>query len=243
MNMNDKIINNLFEFWKHIGSLGQFLYETKGYNYVFPNSDSWPSKVFNISYSEVEVKELYQRIAKDTLPNSISFLENEVLEEQFHKHQFKLRSNLRCMYLNLHENSKPVNNFTSIEKVDTALKAQIFGEVASKSFGYTVETSTILPFIESNKSKLFIGKYRNEYASCGLVFLDEKGISGLHMIGTKPEFRGLGLGKTMTNKLLFESYENKSNQIVLVASESGERIYLKLGFIKKGNLRTYSITK
>ena len=76
-----------------------------------------------------------------------------------------------------------------------------------------------------------------------MVLLDKNGISGLHMIGTISKYRGLGLGKIMTNKLLFESFQNKSEQVVLVASESGERIYSKLGFLTQGNLKSYSIGK
>ncbi len=241
--MKNKIINNLFELWKHIGANGQFLNSTEQYNYLNPNNYSWPSKVFELKESETNFKKLYQNIENKSIPNSISILENETLETRLLEHKFILKSTVKGMYLDLIEKNKPINNFTSIEKVDNEIKAIQFAKIASISFGYEVISSTIIPLINSSKLKLFIGKHNSSYASCGIVLLDKGGISGLHMIGTIPEYRGLSLGKIMTNKLLFESFENKSKQVVLVASESGERIYSKLGFITQGNLKSYSISK
>ena len=241
--MKNDIINNLFELWKHIGVNGQFLHNEEQYNYVKPGNDSWPSKVFELTESKMNFKELYRNIENGSIPNAISILENQVLETQLLAHNFELMSIVKGMHLNLREEDKPINNFASIEKVDSEIKAMEFAKMASLSFGYEVLSSTIIPLINSSKLKLFIGKHNNNYASCGMVLLDKKGNSGLHMIGTIPECRGLGLGKIMTNKLLFESFENKSKQTVLVASESGERIYAKLGFKAQGSLKSYSIKK
>jgi hypothetical protein len=241
--MKNNIINNLFELWKHIGTNGQFLYSTEQYSHVKPKNHSWPSKVFELKESETNFKELYHNIENGSIPNSISILENEALETQLLECKFILKSIVKGMYLNLLEKDKPINNFTSIEKIDNEVKAIQFAKIASISFGYEVLSSTIIPLTNSSKLKLFIGKYNNDYASCGMVLLDKNEISGLHMIGTMPKYRGLGLGKIMTNKLLFESFENKSKQVVLVASESGERIYSKLGFITQRNLKSYSINE
>jgi len=241
--MKNKIINNLFELWKHIGANGQFLNSTEEYSYVMPNNNSWPSKVFELRESQINFKELYQKMENGGVPNSISILENEELETQLLAHKLMLKSSVIGMYLDLQEKDKPNNNFTSIEKVDDNLKAVEFAKIASISFGYEILSSTIISLINSAQLKLFIGQHNKKYVSCGMVLQDKNRISGIHMIGTISEYRGLGLGKTMTNKLLLESYKNGSNQVVLVASESGERIYSKIGFITQGNLKSYSINK
>lgn len=241
--MKQKIINNLFELWKQVGTNAQFLHSTAHYTYLSPDNYSWPSKVFELKSAHVNFKELHTKIENGNLPNSISILEDTSLENQILVQGFTLKSTVKGMYLDLQENGKPENNFTTIEKVDDHLKASEFAKIATLSFGYEVLSSTITSLINSPKLKLFIGKYQNHYASCGLILLDENGISGLHMIGTVSEYRGLGLGKIMTNQLLLEAYENKSKQVVLVASESGERIYSKLGFISQGSLKSYSINK
>jgi ribosomal protein S18 acetylase RimI-like enzyme len=241
--MKNKIINNLYELWKHIGANGQFLNSTEQYSYVKPHNYSWPSKIFELRASQVNFKELYQKIENGEIPNSISILENKTVENQLLEHKFVLRSTVKGMYLDLREKDKPKNNFTSIEKVDDNLKATEFARIATDSFGYEVLSPTIISLIKSSQLKLFIGKHNNSYVSCGMVLLDKNGISGLHMIGTISEYRGLGLGKIMTNKLLLEAFINESKQVVLVASESGEIIYSKLGFITQGNLKSYSINR
>jgi len=239
--MKDKIINNLFELWNHIGSGSNFLHNNEHYSYVRPKNNSWPSKVFKLKNTPIDFKELYSKIENGNIPNSISFLENRKLEMELLEHNFILKSIVKGMYLSLQKKDKPNSDFTSIEKVDNRQKATEFAKIAAKSFGYEVLSSTIIFLINSSQLKLFIGKHNNEYVSCGMVLLDKNKISGIHMIGTVPACRGLGLGKIMTNKLLFEAYENGSKQVVLVASESGERIYSKLGFITQGNLKSYSI--
>ncbi len=242
--MNNEIINNLFELWKHIGTNGQFLQSAKQYSYVKPIDYSWPSKVFELQKSHLNLKELYHKIKNGDVPNSISILENEEMESQLLKHKFILRSTIKGMYLELKEKDKPKkDDFISIEKVDDILKATEFAKIATNSFGYKIISSTITSLITSSQLKLFIGKHYNNYVSCGMVMLDKNGISGLHMIGTIHGFRGLGLGKIMTWKLLYEAYINKSKQVVLVASEYGERIYSKFGFITQCNLKSYSISE
>lgn len=241
--MKNTIIKNLFEFWMHIGINGQFLYNTKQYNYVKPSNYSWPNKIFGVNESEVNLKKLYLKIKNEELPNSVSILENKALEAQLIEHLFILKSSVKGMYLNLHEKDRPTDNFATIEKVNTITKANEFATIASNSFGYEILSSTIIALVSSSQLKLFIGKYNNKYVSCGMVFLDKNGISGLHMIGTLPNYRGFGLGKVMTNKLMLEVFKNESKQVVLVASKSGERIYSKLGFKAEGSLLSYSIKK
>lgn len=238
--MKNIIVNNLFEFWEHIGACTQSLHSTDQYNYVKSINNSWPSKVFRLSHSQPKLKELYQKVEECQIPNSISILENDTIETQLLESKFMLKSTVKGMYLDLHLKDEPIHNVTSIVEVDNEEKAIVFSNIASASFGYEVHTSTIIALIDSQKLKLYIGNKDNDFVSCGMLFLDDDGVSGLQMIGTIPEYRGLGLGKIMTNKLLLEAFKNQSDKVVLVASKSGERIYSKMGFITDGSLKSYS---
>ncbi|NQX98653.1 MAG: GNAT family N-acetyltransferase [Flavobacteriales bacterium] len=240
--MKDKIISNTFELYKQIGLSSGVLHESAQYFTVTPGNSSWPSKVFGVNESTINLKELKEKITLVEIPNSVAILGNEELESQLLKHGFILKFTIKGMYLNLQEKDKPNNSFIAIEKVDNQLKAAEFAKIAGESFNCEVLLYTITSLINSSKLRLYVGKHNNKYVSCGMVLLDENNISGLHMIGTLSEYRGLGLGKIMTNKLLYEAYENGSNQVVLSASKSGERIYSKLGFIAEGNLKGYSIS-
>ncbi|WP_425597907.1 GNAT family N-acetyltransferase [Ulvibacterium marinum] len=95
--------------------------------------------------------------------------------------------------------------------------------------------------MEEDKVQLFIGRHNDHYVSCGILFLDSNNDSGMHMIGLRRDFRGLGLGMAMTAHLLRHAVKNKSEEIHLVASKLGAPIYHKLGFQNRGYLKSYTV--
>ena len=239
--MENLIVNNLFEFYKLVGTSSQFLNCTQQYCYVKADNLSWPNIVFDLNEEQVNYQNLYNRIKANEISNKVFLLQNETIETQLLNHDFKLSSSIIGMYLDLDKATKPINDFSTIYKVNNDTTATEFARIASKAFNYKILPSTIKPLVDCQELKLFIGKHHDEYASCGMLLLDKRGVSGLHMIGTLPKYRGFGLGKIMTNKLLFEAYENASQQAVLGASIAGERVYTKLGFIKQGDFKSYVV--
>lgn len=242
--MNNYIINHLFNFWEYLGTQGGFFTNENGYKYSSPSTISWPSKVFGIDIKVLKIQQLASKMQEGNLPNSLGIIEDTFTENLLLSHHFKQTSVVKGMYLNLTQKLKPINNFPNIQEVITETEAIDFATIASKSFGYKINPQTIISLLNNRpKIRLYLGKHRGSLVSCGIVFLDNNNASGIHMIGTIPDCRGLGLGKTMTHKLIFEAYQNKSSEVVLVASKAGERIYAKLGFISQGNLKSYSISK
>lgn len=240
--MNNYIIHHLFEFWEYIGLQGDFFTNESGFKYSHPSNMSWPSKVFGIDSERLDFERLKLKMKAGFLPNSLGIAENELTEKLLLTHNFEKTSVVKGMYLNLSSKHKPIDNFSTIQQVDTELKAIKFAEVASRSFGYKIHSKTIISLLNSDsKIRLYLGSHNSSSVSCGIIFLDENKVSGIHMVGTIPEYRGRGLGKIMTTKLICEAFSNRSNTVVLVASESGERIYSKMGFKVDGTLSSYSI--
>lgn len=239
--MNKKIIEHLFEFWKHIGHNGGFLKKEKGFNSTDPSENSWPSKIFNVNVEKLDFKNLQQKIRSRKLPNSLVIYDQESPKKIMTSNGYCLTSTQKAMALTtdgvLYHNIKESNFIEVCSEYDAGL----FAQVASDSFGYSVKTSTIIPLYNDPAFKLFLGKHQDSFPSCGMVYLDKKGVSGIHMIGTKSEYRGLGLGKKMTQLLVNEAIKNQSKKIYLVASQAGERIYSKMGFETYGVLETYSL--
>lgn len=242
--MDNYIINHLFDFWEYLGIQGGFLTNENGYKYSSPSDISWPSKVFGIDIKVLKIQQLASKMQEGALPNALGRIEDTFTVNLLLSHHFKQTSEVKRIYLNLTQELKPINNSPNIQEVITEAEATDFATIASKTFGYKINPQTIISLLnDSSKIRLYLGKHMGSSASCGIVFLDNNNVSGIHMIGTVAECRGLGLGKTMTNKLIFEAYENKSSEVVLVASKAGERIYAKLGFITQGNLKSYSMSK
>ena len=240
--MNNYIIDHLFEFWEYIGLQGDFFTNESGFKYSHPSNMSWPSKVFGIDSERLDFEQLKLKMKTGLLPNSLGIAENELTEKLLLTHNFEKTSVVKGMYLKLSSEHKPSEHFSNIQHVNTELKANEFATVASKSFGYVIRPKTIISLLNSDsKIRLYVSTYAGSIVSCGIIFLDENNVSGIHMIGTIPEYRGRGLGKIMTTKLIYEAFNNRSNTVVLVASESGERIYSKMGFKVDGTLSSYSI--
>lgn len=242
--MNNAIIDHLFEFWEHIGLNGGFLKKGRGFKYTAPNDSSWPYKVYGIDAVTLNFGKLYEKMKNGVLPISLGIAENEHTEGLLMAANFEKTSTVKSMLLKTDKTPRPVNNFPAITLVDTDEKATIFARVASNSFGYDISSSTLTPLVKNNtRIRMYIGTYNNNFVSCGMIYLDKNGVSGIHLIGTLSKYRGLGLGKTMATKLLYEAYKNQSKDVVLVASASGEKIYSKIGFITQGALKSYSAKK
>lgn len=239
--MNQHIVEHLFAFWAEIGNLGGFLNTGKEYSYTTPNQESWPSKVFGLKEAEFNIDLLKDEIEMGVVPNSVSIYEDKEIAKHLLDHGFALASTIKAMSMDISNNTHFEINPTKIEQVDSDEKSRIFADVASESFGYPVLKTTISPLLKSQSFKLFLGKHGDAHSSCGMVYLDRNQIAGIHMIGTLSQFRGRGLGKIMTQHLIREAQKNGSQQIYLVASEAGERIYQKMGFKNHGTLQSYSL--
>ncbi|WP_067030758.1 GNAT family N-acetyltransferase [Allomuricauda sp. CP2A] len=239
--MNQNIVEHLFAFWAEIGDRGGFLNAEKEYSYTTPNQESWPSKVFGLKGTGFNIDLLKDQIEMGVVPNSVSIYEDKEIAKHLLDQGFTLASTIKAMAMDISNHTGIEIDPMKIEQVDSDEKSRIFANVASESFGYPVLKTTISPLFKSQSFKLFLGKHGDAYGSCGMVYLDKNQIAGIHMIGTLSQFRGRGLGKLMTQHLIHEAQKNGSQQIYLVASEAGERIYQKMGFKNHGTLQSYSL--
>ncbi|WP_437395868.1 GNAT family N-acetyltransferase [Flagellimonas lutimaris] len=240
--MNKKIVEHLFEFWEQIGRHGGFLKAENGFSLTNPQHNSWPNKIFNLNISELELSELQKRIRSQELPNSIAIFEDNVIKNELERNGFCPTSQVKAMALDTSEVHFDPIDASEFIRVSSRLEAELFAQAATESFGYTVSASTISALINKPSFTLVLGKHENAFPSCGMVYLDKNGVSGIHMIGTKAGYRGLGLGKKMTRFLIHQAIKNQSSKVYLVASQAGERIYTKMGFTTHGVLESYSLS-
>jgi len=207
--MNKKIIEHLFEFWEQIGKHGECLKAENGFSFTSPQHNSWPSKIFNLNMSELELSELKNKIRSQELPNSLAIFEDNVMKKELERNGFCSTSQVKAMALDASEVCFNAIDASEFIRVSSQPEAELFAHVATESFGYTVSPSTISALINRPSFTLFLGKHENAFPSCGMVYLDKNGISGIHMIGTKAGYRGLGLGKKMTQFLIHQAIKQK----------------------------------
>lgn len=241
--MNKQIIAHLFELWEQIGKHTGSFNKEKGFAFTKPEPHSWPSKVYNIEVDNINIVEFKKRIRTGEIPNSIGIPECENTKKLLESNNFCSTAKVKAMAMSTEQLYYDDIDESAFLLVDSRNKASMFAKTASASFGYLVDTSVVQYLINKENMQLFLGRYNDDFPSCGMIYLDKNGISGIHMIGTKPEYQGLGLGKKMTRFLINQTIKSKSNRVFLVASEAGERIYHKLGFATYGILESFSLTR
>lgn len=91
------------------------------------------------------------------------------------------------------------------------------------------------------KSKIYIIKNKNnKIIASGSIFIEKKFIHKLGSVGhiediiVSKNYRNLGLGKTIINKLIEYSKQKNCYKVILDCSENNKLFYEKCGFIIKG---------
>lgn len=239
--MNDKITNNLFEFWSYIGQQNNIYTDSPNYKAVSVLGSDWPKRIYSIEDTTATYDEVIRLSNQDLLPNSITLDENKALT---------IRNKTQLLFTQINM-SLDLKNYTSenvknksIHQIETKTEAFEFAAIASQSFGYKVDGEIIYNICkDSSRVKNFIFKDKGKNYGCGIVYFDTDNNAGFHMIGTIPDGRGKGIGKSITERLIDEALINNCNHCVLNASKMGQPIYEKLGFVSFGTLENHIILK
>ncbi|MBB6502075.1 GNAT family N-acetyltransferase [Pedobacter cryoconitis] len=243
------IINNLFEFWNFVGNSSQTILFNPDFNAVIPGESDWPKRVFNLGNGtdpEGSIfKDLSVQIRENKLPDMLTLTASmgSHYKEELTEAGFKPKLKQLGMIIDLAEIKFPeVTAEIDFRAVENAGDADCFASIASQSFKYKVDGRIVASLLhQENSPGLFIGYETDRPVACGLIFYDQYGFAGLHMIGTLPEFRGRGMAAGVTVHLLKECIKAHRKYCVLHASAAGERIYSKLGFRPVEEINTYSL--
>lgn len=238
--INDQIIDNLYQFWRHIGQLTNRLTETENYTSVSMDNSDWPNRIFDFKNDNQILEKIYKP-SQEEQPEIVTITKPNGLNSNS-EFEFLFGQKNMALDLNSFSNNKSTN--LNIERVMTKKDSIEFAKTASKSFGYRVDPNVVFRIVSnSTVARLFIYQENKECLACGIVFFDSYNNAGIHMIGTLHKGRGRGIGKRMTETLLKYAKENNMNNCVLHASLMGESIYKKIGFKTYGEIETYKILK
>lgn len=237
--MNDKIIENLYEFWAFIGRVNDSIIANYDYSYVKVSDSDWPNRIYDFKSEKIDFDEIISGIKNGYLPNAVVI---DKSNSEIGSSELLLFLEQENMALDLEKYKITAISNVSFEMVKTPDSAEHFAETASSSFNYHVNKDLIYSLTsEPGRVKMYNAHIDGQYLGCGIIYFDSYGNAGLHMIGTKPGGRGKGIGKAMTSKLLNEAKKSGSSHCVLHASKMGKPIYSKLGFDVYGEIKTYKL--
>ncbi len=240
-NMNEKIINNLYELWTEIGELTNKLSTNENYSSVSMDDSDWPNRTFILKNQTDALDKILQMSQEGKLADIITIPKPNDLRSN---PNFEFIFEQKNMALDLKSNANELSASPNIKRVITIKDSSDFAKTASESFGYRVDFNVICRIVNGSETiRLFVYQENSECLGCGIVFFDSDNTAGLHMIGTLSKGRGKGIGKGITERLLIEAKGNNMNFCVLHSSLMGESIYRKLGFEPYGEIETYKILK
>lgn len=245
------VVNNLFEFWNFVGHQSNTLLTSPDFKAILVKGTDWPKRIFDLGMEQHPHPSVFEKLANQIqagdLPNMLTL--TETLAKRYEKPLsaagFTPRMKQLGMMIDLSTTSFNEESVAAVhfEEVQDQEMAHLFASIAAQSFNYKVGPEMIGALINKrDKVRLFIAYHENQPAACGLIFYDEQGHAGLHMIGTLPESRGKGLAKKITLHLLQECINDGKKLCVLHASQAGEYVYVKLGFLAVKDVITYHIT-
>lgn len=249
MTINNKIVENLFGFWEFVGLCADKLILENYYHAINLFDSDWPNRVFNITdgISDTmsgEINALIQRMKRNSLPNMLTIGEHEAMANLLTSSGMRVLYRQKGMYLDLTNLAIFPSTYRRDDfiAVRNTYDCNLFATIASQAFRYRVDAKLIEKLTRiPSRLKLFLGKHEDAIVSCGMIFYDQNGNAGLHMIGTLPGYRGMGLGTKMTLNLIDKCIADKKALCVLHASEAGERVYSKIGFKTGASIATYTI--
>ncbi|RPG32270.1 MAG: N-acetyltransferase [Muricauda sp. TMED12] len=233
------ILENLYGLWEEVGRKAELLRNEHGLRFI-RQEGLWPDLMFGLHDGFGEWEALKEGAWIGKYPVAMALGENADLEAKLLALGFNKASTVRSMCWDSKWMPGPKTHLARIERVDNKEKLADFAHIASVSFGYEILPIMFRPFLEdTGKIRMYIQEHGGKAVNCGLLFFDEEGGCGIHIIGTLPDHRGLGLGRSMTEYLLKEAIGLGPSHIGLVASEGGARIYSKMGFELVGHMVTY----
>ncbi|MEX0325388.1 MAG: GNAT family N-acetyltransferase [Puniceicoccaceae bacterium] len=84
----------------------------------------------------------------------------------------------------------------------------------------------------------FIATVDGEPAACSSVCIED-GVAGIYCVATLEKARGRGLGTAITRAAVEYGRKHGANHALLHATEMGEPIYQKIGFVEKSRIPAY----
>ena len=241
--MNENI-NNLFNFYREVGACPSVsLIEEECFGAVSGQNKDWPQMVFGLNLSRNPAPDLEQILTKTVSANLPEFAVCDA--DIFNMKTLKILRE-KGIYpvkiwtlMNTHY-SAPVppeqQANVKIKKLNSCAEIDAFTSLANTELMQSVKMNPILAkeMIEKNAFG-FYGLFAAGELVSGLLAYSDMITTGLYFIVTKRAFRGKGLAAELI-RYVTSLYRQKTNKVVLQATQKAVPLYARLGFSVCGKM-------
>lgn len=220
---------------------GKKIFIGEDVNWVKNNPYSWLDAIFHAEFkpenTEKRIKEIIELIKLGAAPtrwtvgptSSPDDLPDILAACGFEKTQ--RRSAMAINLTNLQKNYKMHSNL-EIKAVNNLKLLKVWFDVVTKAmFHRDMNINTFLSILNEPNVKYYLAYFNGKPAGTSILFLSS-GVAGMYCVSTLPGYRNKGIGKAVTMAGLMEAKKTGYSVGLLHASEMGEIIYKKMGFIE-----------
>lgn len=243
MNNNQLIqnnIENLTNLFKIMGANQEEISNNKKLHL----SKSWPNRLWMpYNYNKQDLQDAINCNSKKDKSYILSLWENdkELFQEsikELESKEYKVLFEQIGMYLDLNNTNIEENSDLEIKFVTNKDDVLTWVKIASKSFGYEIDTNVIEKISENENVYLLLG-YKNGIAVSTTLLFENSSVMGVHLVGVPKENRAQGIAQKMMEKAICFSKQRGIDFMVLQASTLGLGIYQRLGFKENFILKNY----
>ncbi len=230
-------INNLTALWKVGGQLaGQYI-EESGYRLSISERGEWPNKLwFAKAMNERTIMDIQLKWNLDKVSLPVWGGEIEKQELMLKTRGFEEKLTQVAMSMNLSNVPDYVARLV-IQKVTSKPMAKTWSKLFQDAFGYEINADTV--YKTMNSIEYFIGKHDGLPVGTAILFVDERGIAGIHSMGVIPSQRRKGYAEELLIHMLNIGRFKGAELATLQASNMGKDLYLKTGFQEDFIIKTF----
>lgn len=248
--INSYIERNLDDFYIKTSKHHNFVSHIENkISWVLASYADWPDCIFRANFENLdinkEINKVKKLIQKGKAPNSWTvgpMTKPNNLGSFLVKHGFSnvyQQAGMALALKNLEQQEIKTNNL-KIEEVVSEETLFQWSNIVSKVFSIKVDISLLKFLYIQEEVKFYLGIFGGNYVSTLMMYLSS-GVAGLHAVSTLHEYRGKGLGLSISKKALIDAFKMGYHIGVLQASSFGEGVYRRLGFQKYNDIISYAL--
>lgn len=239
MNIKSQNISNLISLWETVGSAFQNIIRHNGFSYCYITGSEWPNRLWFDKDEPLKetIKAAVEITHSSPVPLFVTYWggNSNTFQIAMEALAFIKKAEQIGMSLRLEQEYKSLHRIR-LQRVSKENEANLWAEIYSQSFGYTISAATLINTKDAISYYLI---YMGKQLIGTVITHHTKNTIGIHGMGILPQFRKQGFAEEAMATLLNMAFHNNIPWATLQSSAMGKRLYMNMGFTEDFSMTTY----